>query len=73
MIFSFSHNHIGMVIHAGQNILSGRDSSRIFIDRYSITPCQYFSCLSGDASTACRKNRWAYQLTSPEKEEYFHG
>jgi hypothetical protein len=72
MIFSFSHNHIGMVIHAGKNSQS-KEIPLVFIDRYSITPCQYFSCLSGDVSTACRKNTWAYQLTSSEKEEYFHG
>jgi len=49
MIFSFSHNHIGMVIHAGKNPLS-KESPLVFIDRYSITPCQYFSYLSGDAA-----------------------
>jgi hypothetical protein len=59
MIFSFSHNHIGMVIHAGKNHLS-KEIPLVFIDRYSITPCQYFSCLSGDASKANKKNAGAF-------------
>jgi hypothetical protein len=72
MIFSFSHYHIGMVIHARQNTAFRRDRHCIFIDRYSITPCQYFSCPSG-MQQCIHEKYMGFLADVPRKEEYFHG
>jgi len=71
MIFSFSHNHIGMMIHAGQNTPFKKDTP-VFIDRYSITSCQYFSYLSGDAALHTGKIQ-GFFADIAGKEEYIHG
>jgi hypothetical protein len=72
MIFSFSHNHIGMVIHAKEKFPVKRDPHcfhrQVFNHSLSILLLPERGC-----SKTCRKNIWAYQMTSPEKEEYFHG
>jgi hypothetical protein len=71
MIFSFSHNHIGMVIHAGKNSLS-KERPLVFIGRYSITPCQYFSYPDG-MQQSIQETYMGFLADIPRKEEYFHG